>query len=100
MSLDHGMLNVPLAKRGDIDAQIDKYLAKHAAEAKAAAKAKAAETTALRARAKAIVAAMTDERIAELAAKCEATPAAIRKLMTSNAHWHPALVIKAHGGAA
>lgn len=32
--LDHGVLNVPLAKRGDIDAQIDKYKAGKAAEEK------------------------------------------------------------------
>lgn len=30
--LDHGVLNVPLAKRGNIDAQIDKYKAEKAAE--------------------------------------------------------------------
>jgi hypothetical protein len=35
MSLDHGTLNLPLAKRGDIDAQLDahkKHLAKLAKE--------------------------------------------------------------------
>ncbi len=28
--LDHGVLNVPLSKRGNIDAQLDKYKAKQA----------------------------------------------------------------------
>lgn len=30
--MDHGILNIPLAKRGDIDAQIDSYKAEKAAE--------------------------------------------------------------------
>lgn len=100
MQLDHGMLNVPLAKRGDIDAQLDTYKAEQAAEAKRAGKASAAQTAELRARAKAIVAAMTVERIAELAAKCKTTPAKVRSVMQSNAHWQPAMVIKAEGGEA
>jgi hypothetical protein len=32
MPLDHGILNLPLAKRGNIDAQIDAYKAKLAKE--------------------------------------------------------------------
>lgn len=32
MSLDHGILNTPLASRGDIDKQIDKYKAEKAKE--------------------------------------------------------------------
>lgn len=31
-SLDHGTLNIPLSRRGDIDAQIDAYKAQQAAE--------------------------------------------------------------------
>lgn len=31
-TLDHGILNLPLAKRGDIDAQIDAYKARLAKE--------------------------------------------------------------------
>lgn len=100
MSLDHGMLNVPLAKRGDINAQIDAYKACQAAEAKAAAKARSESTNELRARAKAIVAAMTAERISELAAKTNSTPAKVRHFMQSASHWKPEWVIKAEGGAA
>ena len=37
--IDHGMLNLPLAKRGCIDAQIDAYKAQKARNAKAEAKA-------------------------------------------------------------
>lgn len=38
MSIDHGTLNVPLSKRGDIDKQIDAYKAQQAALDKLAAK--------------------------------------------------------------
>lgn len=97
--MDHGILNIPLAKRGDIDAQLDSYKAEQAAAAKRDAKLTAKQTAALRVRAKAIVAAMTPERLAELAAKCNTTPADVRAVMKSNAHWKPEWVIKAEGGA-
>lgn len=100
MALDHGMLNVPLAKRGDINAQLDKFKADQAAAAKAESKARARDTQALRARAKAIVESMTVERVCELADKLNTTPANVRNLMRSNAFWKPELVIKAEGGAA
>lgn len=98
MSLDHGTLNVPLAKRGDINAQLDEYKAGQASEAKREAKARATATKELRVRAKAIVAAMSKERFAELAAKCNTTPADVRAVMKSNAHLAPEWVIKAEGG--
>ena len=37
MALDHGVLNVPLGKRGNIDAQIDAHKAQQAKAAKASA---------------------------------------------------------------
>lgn len=52
MSLDHGVLNLPLSKRGDIDAQIDRYKHELAAAAIAARKAGAARTRELKAQAK------------------------------------------------
>lgn len=98
--MDHGILNIPLAKRGNIDAQLDAFKAKQATEKKAAAKAAAQTTAELRIRAKAIVAAMTAERIAELAEKTNSTPGKVRHFMQSAAHWKPEWVIKAEGGAA
>jgi len=56
--LDHGVLNVPLAKRGDIDAQIDKYKAQQAKEKRAAHKAALAKGKADRVEAKRILAAI------------------------------------------
>ncbi|MEY0214911.1 hypothetical protein AB7W58_10140 [Providencia rettgeri] len=43
--LDHGILNVPLSKRGNIDTQIDKYKAEQAAIKKAKEEEEQAEFT-------------------------------------------------------
>lgn len=99
-SLDHGLLNIPLAKRGDIDAQIDRYKASKAQEAAVARKAATKLLEEHRKTAKAIVAAMTPERVAELAKKCNTTPAEVRRIMKSNAHWTPNFVILTEGAAA
>lgn len=92
--LDHGTLNVPLAKRGNIDAQLDRYKADQARAAKATRKAKAAEQADLRVAAKALLAAITPERLAHLADHCKTTVPAVRKHLKSEAHWNPELVIK------
>lgn len=52
--LDHGILNVPLSKRGNIDAQIDKYKAEQAAIKKAETKAAKTEFNTNKAIAKAL----------------------------------------------
>lgn len=66
MSLDHGILNVPLAKRGDIDAQIDAYKAAESRSAAAALRAHQKARRAWIAEARAIVAAMSMGRLADL----------------------------------
>lgn len=91
--LDHGLLNLPLAKRGDIDAQIDRYKAGAARNQAAKRKEAALRLNEQRIEAKRIVAAMTPERVAELAAKCNTTSAEVRRIMKSNAHWMPNKVI-------
>ncbi|MBN9410862.1 MAG: hypothetical protein J0H69_17090 [Burkholderiales bacterium] len=102
--MDHGLLNVPLAKRGDIDAQLDAYRAEQARVANRTRKAAAQATAELRTTAKALVKSMSDERIAELAQKLKSTPAQVRRLLMSNAHWMPQVVIATavadSGGAA
>jgi hypothetical protein len=61
MSLDHGILNVPLAKRSkDIDAQIDAYKATQAATEKAARKAAAGTKRTNKALAKVALAELID----------------------------------------
>ena len=66
--LDHGMLNIPLSKRGDIDAQIDRYKASQSRQAKARNKATLAAQRAAIAEAKAAIAAVSDARMAEIGA--------------------------------
>lgn len=97
---DHGMLNIPLAKRGNIDAQIDAYKAGQARDARAKAKADAIETKAQRIQAKALVEAMTPEAIARVAAKVGVKPAKVRKSLMSDAHWQPAFILRCYGASA
>lgn len=91
--LDHGTLNLPLAKRGDIDAQIDRYKADQARQQRADRRARSVQHAADQTQAKELLAAVTDERMAELAAKCGVTVAKLRKQLKSDAHWNPRSVI-------
>jgi len=92
--IDHGMLNLPLAKRGCIDAQIDAYKAQKARNAKAEAKA----LHEARQRARAAVVAMSDERCVELS-KGALTAKQARKKLLSMARFTPAVVLRVAGGA-
>lgn len=100
-ALDHGMLNLPLNKRGSgsIDAQIDRYKDQQARAAKQARKSASQQLKADRIGAKAAVSAATDELIAALAAQADQTPAAVRAYLRGQAHWQPRLVIKILSGA-
>lgn len=93
MSLDHGLLNVPLVRRGDIDAQIDAYKAEAAKSARLSAKEAAARTAKNRELARVLLAAASDDRIEHLAKRCGKTPEAMRKHLKSECYWQPTLVI-------
>lgn len=95
MSLDHGILNVPLHKRGNIDAELDRYKAQQAADAREKAQAVRAQTEINRQRAKAMVAALSDERLQEIAKPHRLTAKQARTRLMSDAHWQPALIIRA-----
>ena len=94
MSLDHGILNVPLAKRGNIDAQIDRYKADQAKQAKHDRKERAIQMKAERAHAKRLVSELSDEFIQRLASKSGLTPTQVRKNLNSDAHWTPSKIIR------
>lgn len=96
---DHGILNIPLDKRGNIDAQLDAYKAQQSRCARAKAKADAAETKAQREQAKALVSTADSEMIARVATKSGTTPAQVRARLKSDAHWNPAFVIRVLDGA-
>jgi hypothetical protein len=91
--LDHGVLNVPLARRGNIDSQIDAYKRNAAAQSKAAAKARAVQTKADRIRAAEVLANMSDEQLARIAAKASITVTQARKQLASIAYFTPSRVI-------
>jgi hypothetical protein len=96
--LDHGMLNVPLAKRGNIDAQIDAYKATEAAKAKADRKSAAAARAVLKTQAKAALADLVaaEGLLASKAAKLNITRAALLEKLTDWSKWEPAKLIKLH----
>ena len=100
--LDHGVLNVPLAKRGDINAQIDAYKADQAAQAKAAAKIAAAQHKADKARAKELLAVNEAAIVARHGAKFGVRE--LRHALDQWAKWEPrkliAFVAKFHAEAA
>lgn len=97
-SLDHGVLSIP-GRTSTINAELDHYKASTARDEAARRKAAAKLLAERRIEAKRIVAAMTPERIAELAAKCKTSPAEVRRIMKSNAHWTPNKVIRAESAA-
>lgn len=98
MTLDHGMLNLPLAKRGNIDAQLDAYKAKRAAEAKAAHKLATAEFKVQKVAAKAALAALLTmpDLLDQKAAVAKATRKELISAITSWSKWEPAKLLKAY----
>lgn len=96
MSIDHGELNVPLSKRGDIDAQVDRYKAEQAKAAAVARKATSADLAAARKTAKALVAeiALDDPRLLLLCRFTHKTPRQQLAALRSDAHWQPTKVIR------
>jgi len=95
MSLDHGILNLPLSKRGDIDAQLDRHKREQAALAMGARKAKAARLRELKAEAKL---ALADIKAAPglldaKAAKLKVPKAKLVAQLTDWSKWQPAELI-------
>ncbi len=79
-NLDHGLLNLPLAKRGNIDAQIDSYKVEQARHRKQAYTSAFRQTRAKKARVAQALASLSDERVMQLAA-----PLSCRKPATARA---------------
>lgn len=95
--LDHGLLNVPLAKRGNIDAEIDRYKARVEADRKRERKAAAAKKKEQRVQAKALIAALSGERLDVLRARYELTRIQLLKKLNSTAYFNPGAIIAALG---
>lgn len=95
MSFDHGILNVPLAKRGNIDKQIDAYKAEQArstAQRLKAARQRHRDALAL---AKAAIAQVSDERMAAMGKPYGLTVKQTRAQFVSAASVNPERVAKA-----
>lgn len=97
MSLDHGILNLPLAKRGDIDRQLDAHKANQAKQAAAKRKADAAAHREAKVAAKAALAELVTDAdvLNEKAAKLGITRKQLIAELTDWAKWQPARVIRA-----
>jgi hypothetical protein len=94
MALDHGMLNLPLAKRGNIDSQIDAYKAQKAAEARIAHKTASKLHEEQRVAAKAILASKDEAFFVRMGLRLRITPKQAAKKLNSMAHWEPAQILK------
>lgn len=88
---DHGMLNIPLAKRGNIDAQLDAYKREQALMAKEQRKKASAQLKADKADAKLIFEAILEHPtlLAEKATKHGTTVVKLRTMLRSWAIWEP-----------
>lgn len=71
--LDHGVLNVPLSKRGNIDKQIDRYKRDKAIAERSELDARKADFDAKKTKALAMVAQLSDQRAQELMTKHKMT---------------------------
>ena len=95
MSLDHGLLNLPLSKRGDIDKQIDRYKAEQFQIRESGIKAARKAHRALVAEARELIDSVSDERMAELGKPHGLTVKQCRKEWRSIASTQPKLVARA-----
>lgn len=97
MSLDHGILNLPLAKRGDLDRQIDAYKANQAKQVAAKRKADATAHREAKAAAKVALAELVADAdvLNEKAAKLGITRKQLVAELTDWAKWQPKRVIRA-----
>jgi hypothetical protein len=77
--LDHGMLNVPMSKRGNIDAEIDRLKSRQAQDAKAASRQRHLE----RQEARAALCAASDAQLISLAGKLNLTLTQTRQRLRS-----------------
>ncbi len=92
--LDHGILNLPLHRRGNIDTQIDQYKKEQEAAKKKAAAALYAQHKTDQEAAKQLVEELGEDALARWAARLKCTPAQAKKQLLSQAHWLPLSVIR------
>ena len=89
------MLNIPLSKRGDIDAQIDRYKGQPKPPSEGPEQSHPRRPAAAIAEAKAAIAAVSDARMAEIGKPLSLTAKATRAQFLSAAWSRPAVVTAA-----
>lgn len=92
--LDHGALNVPLSKRGNIDKQLDQYKQEQAAleqEKREIQKGNHADAQTI---AKPMFDTLSAEQIKTYASKAGIKPSEAKKELKSMAHWQPKKAVK------
>lgn len=92
--MDHGILNVPLRKRGDIDAQIDAYKAGREKEAVSKRKRDAAALKEKRDQARAAAASLADDRAQVLMERFGMTRKQLMKKLDGIAYWQPDVILR------
>lgn len=92
--LDHGALNVPLSKRGNINAQLDQYKKEQAASENEKREIQKSNHADMQSVAKPIFANLSVEQIKTYANKAGITPSEARKELKSMAHWQPKKAVK------
>jgi hypothetical protein len=97
MSLDHGILNVPLSKRGDIDRDIDKWKLQQAKEAEEKRQVARASNKENRIIAKELLNSICPELVERVRARTGETKCQLMKRLHSDAHFNPNRIIAALG---
>lgn len=93
--LDHGILNLPLAKRqGNIDAEIDRWKADRQRQERLTHRERVAQHKAQKAEALQKIAVMPDTRAVELMAKYKLTRKQLNKRLRSIAHYTPTVILQ------
>lgn len=94
MSLDHGIINVPLSKRGNINAQLDRYTREQRAAAEASCRESRLRGRALRTDALALIGRLTDAQIAQWADRIKCPVRSVRKRLRGAAGVDPDMVVR------
>lgn len=92
--LDHGTLNVPLAKRGNIDNQLDRYKKEQAAVENKKREIRNSEHVDAKSVAKPMFDTLSSDHIKAYADKAGIKPSEAKKELKSMAHWQPEKAIK------
>lgn len=92
--LDHGILNVPLSKRGDIDKQIDRFKREQAVAKRNELEARKAEFDDKKAKAFELISQLSEERAKELMTRHKLTRKQLDSELKSIARTNPGAFLK------